>query len=64
MITISAVPRAVHGRVRRGGWVSVAIQMPPLAALSADEVVRLIAPTVTLYLTAPTAELGLPELGP
>jgi len=50
--------------VRRGGWVSVAIQVPPLAALSADEVVRLIAPTVTLYLTAPTAELGLPELGP
>ena len=50
--------------MRRGGWVSVAIQVPPLAALSADEVVRLIAPTVTRYLIAPADELGLPELGP
>ena len=28
------------------------IQVPPLATLSADEVVALIAPTVTRYLTA------------
>jgi AcrR family transcriptional regulator len=38
------------------------IQVPPLATLSADEVVRLIAPTVTRYLTAPADELGLPDL--
>jgi hypothetical protein len=38
------------------------IQVPPLAALSADEVVRLVAPTVTRYLTAGANELGLPEL--
>jgi AcrR family transcriptional regulator len=38
------------------------IQVPPLATLSADEVVRLIAPTVTRYLTADAAELGLPDL--
>jgi AcrR family transcriptional regulator len=38
------------------------IQVPPLATLSADEVVALIAPTVTRYLTADAAELGLPDL--
>lgn len=38
------------------------IEVPPLATLSADEVVRLIAPTVTRYLTADAAELGLSEL--
>jgi AcrR family transcriptional regulator len=38
------------------------IQVPPLATLSADEVVSLIAPTVTRYLTADAAELGLPDL--
>jgi len=38
------------------------IQVPPLATLSADEVVTLIAPTVTRYLTADAEELGLPEL--
>lgn len=37
------------------------IQVPPLAALSADEVVTLIAPTVTRYLTADAEELGLPS---
>jgi AcrR family transcriptional regulator len=36
------------------------IQVPPLATLSADEVVRLVAPTVTRYLTADANELGLP----
>ena len=36
------------------------IHVPPLATLSADEVVALIAPTVTRYLTADAAELGLP----
>jgi AcrR family transcriptional regulator len=36
------------------------IQVPPLAALSGDEVVKLIAPTVTRYLTADAEELGLP----
>jgi AcrR family transcriptional regulator len=38
------------------------IQVPPLATLSADEVVALIAPTVTRYLTADAEELGLPAL--
>lgn len=38
------------------------IQVPPLATLSADEVVALIAPTVTRYLTADATELGLPDL--
>jgi AcrR family transcriptional regulator len=36
------------------------IQVPPLATLSGDEVVALIAPTVTRYLTADAEELGLP----
>ena len=38
------------------------MKVPPLATLSDDEVVRLIAPTVTRYLTADADELGLPEL--
>ncbi|MBE1551460.1 AcrR family transcriptional regulator [Mycobacterium sp. OAS707] len=38
------------------------IEVPPLSTLSADEVVALIAPTVTRYLTADAAELKLPEL--
>lgn len=37
-------------------------QVPPLAALTADEVVPLVAPTVTRYLTADADELGLPDL--
>ncbi|MBU9762728.1 TetR/AcrR family transcriptional regulator [Mycobacterium sp. TNTM28] len=36
--------------------------VPPLATLSGEEVVRLMAPTVTRYLTADADELGLPEL--
>jgi AcrR family transcriptional regulator len=36
------------------------IHVPPLATLSADEVVALIAPTVTRYLTADAEVLGLP----
>src|SRR6476660_7002864 len=40
------------------------IQVPPLATLSADIVVTLIAPTVTRYLTAAADELGLPDLYP
>ncbi len=35
------------------------IAVPPLATLAADEVVALIAPTVTRYLTADASELGL-----
>jgi AcrR family transcriptional regulator len=38
------------------------IQVPPLSTLSGDEVVALIAPTVTRYLTADAEELGLPDL--
>jgi AcrR family transcriptional regulator len=38
------------------------MEIPPLSTLSPDEVVRLIAPTVTRYLTADAAELGLPDL--
>jgi AcrR family transcriptional regulator len=38
------------------------MEVPPLAALSGDEVVRLIAPTLTRYLTADAEELGLPNL--
>jgi AcrR family transcriptional regulator len=37
------------------------MQVPPLATLSGDEIVRLIAPTLTRYLTADAAELGLPS---
>jgi AcrR family transcriptional regulator len=37
--------------------------IPPLATLSEDEVVRLVAPTVTRYLTADADELGLPGAG-
>ncbi|MFN3005770.1 TetR family transcriptional regulator [Mycolicibacterium wolinskyi] len=36
--------------------------VPPLATLTGDEVMRLIGPTVTRYLTADADELGLPEL--
>lgn len=36
------------------------MKVAPLATLSDDEVVRLIAPTVTRYLTADAEELGLP----
>jgi AcrR family transcriptional regulator len=36
------------------------IQVPPLSTLSADEVVALLAPTVTRYLTADAEVLGLP----
>lgn len=36
------------------------IKVPPLATLSGDELVRVIAPTVTRYLTADAEELGLP----
>lgn len=38
------------------------MMVPPLATLSGDEVVRLVAPTVTRYLTADAEELGLPGL--
>jgi AcrR family transcriptional regulator len=38
------------------------MQVPPVSTLSTDEVVTLIAPTVTRYLTADAAELGLAEL--
>ena len=38
------------------------MKVVPLASLSGDEVVRLIAPTVTRYLTADASELGLPPL--
>jgi AcrR family transcriptional regulator len=38
------------------------MKIPPLATLSGDEVVRLIAPTVTRYLTADANELDLPDL--
>jgi AcrR family transcriptional regulator len=38
------------------------IQVPPLATLPGDEIVTLIAPTVTRYLTADGDELGLPDL--
>jgi AcrR family transcriptional regulator len=38
------------------------IKVPPLATLPAEDVIRLIAPTVTRYLTADADELGLPDL--
>lgn len=38
------------------------MKVPPLSTLSADDVLRLIAPTVTRYLTADGDELGLPDL--
>ncbi len=38
------------------------IQIPPLTTLSIDELVALIAPTVTRYLTADAAELGIAGL--
>ncbi|KUI46272.1 TetR family transcriptional regulator [Mycobacterium sp. GA-1199] len=36
------------------------MKIPPLATLPDDDLVRLLAPTVTRYLTADAAELGLP----
>jgi hypothetical protein len=38
------------------------MRVAPLADLPADDVVRLIAPSVTRYLTAPADELGLTGL--
>jgi AcrR family transcriptional regulator len=38
------------------------MEVAPLATLSGDEIVRLIAPTLTRYLTAAADELGLPDL--
>ena len=38
------------------------IKVPPLATLPAEDLVRLLAPTVTRYLTADADELGLPDL--
>lgn len=38
------------------------IGVPPLSDLDTEDVVRLVAPTVTRYLTADAAELGLPDL--
>jgi len=38
------------------------IRVPPLSELSAEDMVALIAPTVTRYLTADADELGLPAL--
>ena len=35
------------------------MEIPPLSELATDDVVRLVAPTVTRYLTAPADELGL-----
>lgn len=35
------------------------MEIPPLATLSGDDLIRLLAPTVTRYLTADAAELGL-----
>lgn len=40
------------------------MKIPPLATLPEEDLVRLLAPTVTRYLTADAAELGLPEPGP
>jgi AcrR family transcriptional regulator len=37
------------------------MKIPPLATLSGDELVALLAPTVTRYLTADAEELGLPR---
>jgi AcrR family transcriptional regulator len=36
------------------------MEVPPLATLTPDQVMRLVAPTVTRYLTADANELGLP----
>ena len=38
------------------------IKVPPLATLPVEDVVRVLAPTVTRYLTADAEELGLPDL--
>lgn len=38
------------------------MKIPPLATLPGEDLVRLIAPTVTRYLTADANELGLPDL--
>ncbi|MGE2733526.1 TetR family transcriptional regulator [Mycolicibacterium vaccae] len=38
------------------------IGVPPLSELATEDVVRLVAPTITRYLTAEADELGLPDL--
>lgn len=38
------------------------MKVAPMATLPGDDLIRLIAPTVTRYLTADAGELGLPEL--
>lgn len=37
------------------------MEIPPLSELATEDVIRLVAPTVTRYLTAPADELGLPD---
>jgi hypothetical protein len=37
------------------------MRVPPLSALTVDEVVTLVGPTVQRYLSAPADELGLPS---
>ncbi|WP_066900084.1 TetR family transcriptional regulator [Mycolicibacterium houstonense] len=38
------------------------MEVPPMATLDSEQMVRLLAPTITRYLTADAAELGLPDL--
>lgn len=40
------------------------MKIPPLATLSGDELIALLARTVTRYLTADAGELGLPAQSP
>jgi hypothetical protein len=40
------------------------MQVPPLATLPTNDVVKLVAPAVTRYLTADAEELGLPTYSP
>ena len=53
-------PRANSGR--NGACCATSFEVPPLATLPADEVVALIAPTVTRYLTADASSSAYREL--
>ena len=68
---LTAVSAEIGGdaqaRLRASSLVGTAMlrylmAVPPLSELPTDDVVRLVAPTVTRYLTADADELGLPAL--
>ena len=60
--TLRAAPRIMQDSVDRAGIAVPFTGCLRRIGLDGDDIVRLLAPTVTRYLTADAGELGLPEL--